>query len=183
MGEALRDVKIEKIDDNKIKVVLSFDDILLLNLDITEITPDSKDAEKLFSDVLNKAYEEIGFYDAGARFMIEAIPSYKEGYVMFVTKLSENKKRSELCGVIYSFSSIEILKSAYGMIKEKFEGDFKIYSLDGAFYLILFGKQGGDFEYIKVILVDYGKCIKTPEIFIGVLEEYGEKLSIPLSLC
>ena len=176
-------MKIEKIDDNKIKVVLSFDDILLMDLDITEIAPDSKDAEKLFSDILNKAYEEIGFKVSDSRFMIEAIPSYKEGYVMFVTKLSKGKKNSELYTVIYSFSCIDILKSVFGMIMEKFEGKYKIYSLDGAFYLVLSGKQGGDFEYIKIILVDYGKCIKTPEIFIGVLEEYGEKLSLPLSLC
>ena len=176
-------MKIEKIDDNKIKVVLSYDDILSLNLDITEIRPDSKDAERLFSDILNKASEETGFSISNSKFMIEAIPSYKDGYVMFVTKLSKGKTISELYMTIYAFSGIEILKSAYEIIKGKFEGDFEIYSLDGVFYLILFGKQGGDFEYIKVILVDYGKCIKTPEIFIGVLEEYGEKLSVPLSLC
>ena len=177
MGEALRDVKIEKIDDNKIKVVLSYDDILLMNLDIMEINPGSKDAEKLFSDILNMASSEIGFNLSDSKVMIEAIPSYKEGYVMFVTKLSKRKKQSELYKIIYSFSCMEILKCAYQIIKEKYDGEFKIYLLDGLFYLVLFGIQGGDIEYIKVILVDYGKRIKMPEIFMGVLEEYGEKLS------
>ena len=176
-------MKIEKIDDNKIKVVLSYDDILLLNLDFFEITPDSEDAEKLFSDILNKASDEIGFKISDSRFMIEAIPSYKEGYVMFVTKLSEQKKLCKLCKAIYSFSNMEILKTAFEIIKNKYEGDFKIYLLDGVYYLVLYGKKGGDFDYIRVLLVDFGKYIKTPEIFIGVLEEYGEKLSVPVSLC
>ena len=176
-------MKIEKIDENKIKVVLSYDDILLLNLDITEVTPDSENAEKLFSDILNKASSEIGFSVSDSRFMIEAIPSYKEGYVMFVTKLEKQRKTAELCKAIYSFSSMEILKAAYEIIKDKFEGKFKIYSLDRAYYLVLYSVQGGDFDYIRVLLVDFGKYIKTPEIFIGVLEEYGEKLPGPLSLC
>jgi negative regulator of genetic competence, sporulation and motility len=181
----MRDVKIEKIDENKIKVVLNYDDILNLNLDITEISPESVEAEKLFSDMLNLASKECGFKIDDSKFMIEAIPSYKEGFVMFVTKLQKEREKLKLKEKleIYSFLNLEILKFAFNTIRTRFKGDFAVYRLDGLCYLTLLCEAGIDFELIKVILLDFGKQIKSPELFKGILDEYGEKIPNAQTAC
>ena len=165
-----KNVKIEKIDENKIKVVLSYDDILELNLDITQISPESEETEKLFSDVFNQASEKLGFVVDDSKFMIEAIPSYTEGFVMFVTKLTESQKKAKLTEhyEIYAFSNLEILQFAVTMVKEKSDCYVKIYKLDGLFYLVLPESSCDEHKNIKIILLDFGKLINPPEIFEGI---------------
>ena len=183
-------MKIEKIDENKLKVVLSFEDILKLNLDITEISPESEVCGKIFNDMLTLASQEYGFAVDNSRLMIEAMPSYKEGFVMFVSKVEKVEKveeKAEICAVetkekllveIFKFGSLGILNYAIGILDRKTVVKFRAFLLDGLFYMILYKNCHKKTELTMTLISDFGLKISMPEIFEGVLNEYGREISL-----
>ena len=83
-------MKIELIDENRIKVILSCYDILELNFDISSMSVDTNEARLLFKDVLKEAEEKFGFTANVDRIMVETVPTPKEGYIIYITKLNNN---------------------------------------------------------------------------------------------
>jgi negative regulator of genetic competence, sporulation and motility len=183
----VRDVKIEKIDENKLKVVLSFKDILELNLDITEISPESEICEKIFNDMLTLASQEYGFTVENSKLMIEAMPSYKEGFVMFVSKVEKVEEKVEVCKneinevvlmEIYKFGTLDTLKYAFNIVNDSNVLKSKVFTLDGLFYLLFYRRYYSKIDIAMTLISDFGLKINTPQVFEGVLNEYGKEISI-----
>ena len=82
-------MKIEKINENQIRAILSSEDLHARNLNIKELAYGSPGARKLFTDLMKKAREEVGFDTENLPLMIEAIPLPDDCLVMVVTKVAE----------------------------------------------------------------------------------------------
>ena len=66
-------MRIEKITDNKIRIILDLDDLRKRNIDLHSFMSNSIESQDLFLDMLEKADEELGFKTDNYRLMIEAI--------------------------------------------------------------------------------------------------------------
>lgn len=82
-------MKIEKINDRQIRCILSQADLADRNLLLSELAYGSQKARALFSDMMEKASNELGFEAGDTPLMIEAIPISPDCLVLIVTKVEE----------------------------------------------------------------------------------------------
>ena len=66
-------MKIEKLNENKIRIILNLDDLKEKNIDFHTFMSSSLESQDLFLDMLNIAEEEVGFITKDYKLIIEAI--------------------------------------------------------------------------------------------------------------
>jgi hypothetical protein len=69
------------------------------------------------------------------------------------------------------------LKYAVGILDEKNILKFRAFSLDGLFYMVLYQNYHKKTEIKMTLISDFGLKINMPELFEGVLNEYGREIS------
>ena len=95
----MENVKIELIDDNKLKAVLSCHDILSLDCDASELFGETIKKE-LIDEILKKAYDEFSFTTDISKSTIKTVFSATEGYIVFISKKSDNIKDYKQSSII-----------------------------------------------------------------------------------
>ena len=173
----MENVKIELIDENKLKAVLSCHDILSLDCDASELFGETI-SRKLIDEILKKAYDEVSFTADISKASIETVLSHKDGYIVFITKTDDAKltDKKNKTNVIYSFPDYSSLKRGINGIKSIFLGYSTLFELDTKYYLILNSDFTKNFKKTQIILTEYGDHIDNACIFEAVLLEYGRKL-------
>ena len=84
-------MKIEKLTENKIRIVLNIEDLEENNIDINSVLSNSPESQTLILSILNRAEKEVGFYAKDSKILIEAI-SFPEGIFIFtITKSPPNE--------------------------------------------------------------------------------------------
>lgn len=81
-------MKIERINDNQIRCILTKNDLAQRAIKISELTYGSEKAKTLFRDMMRQAQKEFGFNAEDIPLMIEAIP-YSEHIVLIITKVED----------------------------------------------------------------------------------------------
>ena len=81
-------MKIEKINDNQVKIMLSRFDLDERNLRIDELAYGSEKAQALFRDIMAEAHVQYGFESENLPLMIEAIPYSRDSITIIVTKVT-----------------------------------------------------------------------------------------------
>ena len=82
-------MKIEKINENKIRCILTRDDLEVRHIKISEIAFGSEKARSLFRDMMEQASHQFGFEADNIPLMIEAIPMPNECIILDITKVSD----------------------------------------------------------------------------------------------
>lgn len=82
-------MKIEKINENKIRCILTRDDLEVRHMKISEIAYGSEKARSLFRDMMEQASHQFGFEADNIPLMIEAIPMPNECIILDITKVSD----------------------------------------------------------------------------------------------
>lgn len=85
-------MKIEKINDNQIKFILSKSDLSDRDLKFSELEYGSEKTQELFHEMMEQASTEYGFKSENAPLMIEAIPMTTDSMMIIVTKISNLKE-------------------------------------------------------------------------------------------
>ncbi len=80
-------MRFEFIDENKIKIKITKSDLEERELKITELAYGSDKAREFFQEVMELAYEELGFDVNNIPIVVEAVPISLEEINVFVTKL------------------------------------------------------------------------------------------------
>lgn len=80
-------MKIEKINENQIRCILSKEDLADRQLKISELAYGSDKAKNLFQDMIEQANNEFGFEVDDIPLMIEAIPLSGENIILQITKV------------------------------------------------------------------------------------------------
>ena len=81
-------MKIERINDNQIRCILTKSDLAQRAIKISELAYGSEKAKSLFRDMMRQAQKELGFNAEDIPLMIEAIP-YSEHVVLIITKVED----------------------------------------------------------------------------------------------
>lgn len=80
-------MRIEKLNENKIRIFLNLEDLHEKNIDLHEFMSNSLESQDLFLDMLNKAETEVGFKTHNYKLIIEALASSDGNFVLTITRL------------------------------------------------------------------------------------------------
>ncbi len=193
-------MKIEKLTENKIRVILNTEDIPEPNLDTYTMMSKSCKTEGLFFEILQKAEKEVGFYTDGCKLLIEAFSS-SEGFLVFtITKYTYKDLQEELdiCKKkvkvkrkninystkqsIYAFNNFDEFCSFCNSLKNNYEFNSKDLSkkislfLYNDIYYLLIKNINTNYKYKKLfhsLALEFGKQIFYSNSFENKLLEHG----------
>lgn len=94
-------MKIEKLTDNKIRIILNTDELQAQNIDLKSLVSNTDMAQSLFKNILKRAEKEVGFVVADSKLLIEAFVSSEGCFIVTFTKFksdikTNNSKKSKL---------------------------------------------------------------------------------------
>lgn len=79
-------MKFEKINDNKILIILSMDDLIAHNVDIGNFKSNSVQYQQLFWDIMEHAQEELDFDVSDSQLFVETSPDLNGNFIITITK-------------------------------------------------------------------------------------------------
>lgn len=85
-------MRIEKLNNDKIKVTLTTSDLINLDIDVKQLAPDSKELHTFLFHIMETIREETGFNPYSGQVVVEAAPS-RDGISILVSRLNSNSKR------------------------------------------------------------------------------------------
>lgn len=193
-------MKIEKLNDNKIRITLNMDDLTERNIDFHSFMSNSIESQDIFLDMLDRAEKEVGFYTDESRVMIEAL-ALKNGHFIFtITKFdykdettSPKKKvlhirrknpSVNLTKTIYSFESFDAFCEFCKFLRDtlddedvsNFAKSTDLYEYNSNYYLIFSGINidSINLEHICSAITEFADFVNISELFESKIKEYGK---------
>lgn len=191
-------MRIERIGENKIKVVVDGDDIRMWNVDLKNFTDNTPEAQDMFWFALKQAEQDVDFTVGQSQLLVETMPSEDDGYVLLISRLESEKdvvealvkagkqqvKQTELklkrkhrmtpLLRMYRFVDFESLCQGVAEIYELYMGRSRLFKYRGMFYLELLPIDAFGFFEIENILSEFSEKEKKPVMMQGVLGEHGK---------
>ena len=88
-------MKIERINDNQIKLTLTHDDLTKRNIKLEELITQTEKSQALFRDIIEQAFTECGFTVNNEPLMVEATPVAVDGLMIIVTKIQDKDSQKD----------------------------------------------------------------------------------------
>ncbi len=193
-------MRIERINESKIKVLIGSDEARAFNVTPKKIAENSPEAQEIFRRVFSIAKQSIDFSVDDAKLFVETIPSISDGIGMLITKFSNAEefgnalsncsykgkiRRRHLSpsspapkkhNHIYKFDSFDSLCAASNLLKPKYNGDSVLYKLKEAFYLHLMPYDAISQCETEILLCEFAEHMQSGSHFLGKLNEYGSMM-------
>ena len=185
-------MKIEKLTENKIRIVLKLEELTNKNIDLHDFMVDNLKSQKFFIDILDKADKEVGFNTKDCKLLIEAFSSLDDVFVFTITKYLSSKKKKllinkkqnkySLTTPIYSFNSFEEFCVLCEFLNKSnlplsnIADYISLYLYNDTYYLV-FKKINLTYKHLKKlfsVLSEFGTIVKHGENFESKLLEYGK---------
>ena len=192
-------MKIEKLTDNKIRIILKKEDFKDKSLDVKQLLLTTPESQSLFLEILNKAKKEVNFDTDGHKLLIETSFQYDDIFIFTITKYIECaktltntskkfisvKKRLQIPNssyFIYSFSSFEDFCEFCNYLSNNnnfsFRGLFKtsiLYNYNNTYFLVIDGINTSHkcLNYFHSSLAEFASIITFSANFKSKLLEYG----------
>ena len=83
-------MRIEKINDNKIRIFVTFDDLEERDIDLSSFNYNCPETQELFWDLMEQAELELGFETHESQLCIEAVTDVEQGFVITITKVEDD---------------------------------------------------------------------------------------------
>lgn len=80
-------MRIEKLNENKIRIFLNLEDLKEKNIDLHTFMSNSLESQDLFLDMLNMAEAEVGFKTHNYKLIIEALASSDGNFILTITRV------------------------------------------------------------------------------------------------
>jgi len=163
-------VQIKKINNNKLKVILSSRDLNEKNIDIDSFLSNSIESQDLFFEILDLAEEEYDFNIEDNKAVVETISLDNNIFVLTITKLKTNFESTYTTpSKIYCFENIDDVFNIYSYLDKD---NTYIYELANSYYLLINNVTNN----IENILTEYSVPIKNSCILEQILIEHGKKI-------
>lgn len=196
-------MKIEKLTENKIRVIINDEDLKQNHTDLHTIMTKSLENQGLFLNILSKAEKEVGFYTENCKLLIEAFSTPDDLFVFTITKYSENDFKDVLLNspkklkvkrkavninntdAIYQFNGFEEFCNFCNCINNKNQFEINklskhisLYLYNNTYYLILSNIKT-DYKNIKIFyntISEFGKFVSNSNTFKTKLLEHGTSI-------
>ncbi len=189
-------MKIERINENKIRILIESTDIRAWNVDLKNFTENTPEAQDMFWHALKRAEQDVNFSVGKSQLMVETIPTADNGFAMIVSKLENHeevaralestgkrfkqteikiKRRSKAHSLlrIFRFEDFEGLCSGVREICEMYVGESCLTKYQGCFYLELKPRDSFGLFEIENQLSEFSVKENHPLLIQGVLNEHG----------
>ena len=192
-------MKIEKLTDNKIRIILNLDDLAKKNIDVHSLIKNSSGTQSFFNKILKQAEKEVGFNAQDAKLLIEAFISADGFFILTFTKLENlpsvkkasipKAKRKNLNPssktAIYDFNSFEEFcsfctythNSKLGTLR-KFAKYISLYEYNSKYFLI-FSEIDKNYIYSNLFytsISEFARFTSSSETFASKIQEYGKSI-------
>ncbi|MFY0543025.1 genetic competence negative regulator [Brevibacillus sp. H7] len=182
-------MRVERLGQDKIRIFLTFDDLSERGIEKEDMWRDIPKVHELFNDMMEQAYQELGFEVSGP-VAVEVFALPAQGMVVIVTRgktgskvekeeeydeevyeLEVTLEESDL--ILYSFRDFEHMVEAAHRINAFLTNGGAAYFYQGKYYLVLEEVDLDQERYQKLIAIlsEYGEATPTT---VYVLEEYGK---------
>lgn len=140
-------MKIERLENNKIKVTIFPVDLIDMNMSIKSLRPDSPELHNFLSDIMEKIKEETGFNPYSKRTVVEASP-VGDCMILTVTKVEDKKesrnkdsikkvravlKNKNIKKSVYFFEEFDDMCEAISQMSEETLMNSECYKIEGKF--------------------------------------------------
>ena len=191
-------MRIEKVDENKIKVLIEDNEAKQWNISFQSLCENTPQMRRVFQTAVAFAEENIDFSVDGAKLFVEAIHSEAPyDFGMLITRVCsedelkhaikscayqgklrktrmEIEKRSRRPRMIYRFAEFENACIAVGEMAGIYRGESRLYKYQGAFYLLLELSSEDSVKDMEAVLGEFGYAVQNGQYMHGRLNEYGQ---------
>ena len=192
-------MKIEKLTDNKIRIILDIDDLARKNIDVHSLIKNNDGTQKFFKKILKEAQKEVGFDVEDAKLLIEAFISTEGFFILTFTKIANDLKEKNIAfpkvkrksdnkasnTSVYMFDTFDefcsfctyLNNSNLGNLK-KFAKKISLYEYDSKYFLIFseIDKEFKDISLFYIAICEFAKLVSNSSCFFGKLIEYGKPI-------
>lgn len=163
-------MQIKKINNNKLKVIISSTDLDKKNIDVDSFLSNSIESQDLFFEILDLAEEEYDFNIENNKAVVETISLDNNIFVLTITKLKNNFENTyEIPSKIYCFENIDDIFNIYSFLDKD---NTYIYEFSNNYYLLINNPDSNT----ENILTEYSVPIKNSCILEPLLIEHGKKI-------
>lgn len=190
-------MKIEKITENKIRFILSNDDLKEKNINSHEFMANSIETQDMFLNMLDEAEKQIGFSTKNYKLLLEAIATIDGTFILTVTRISPESDKSHSKSIkiqrkfytpaqgicTYKFTSFDtfcdfsnrLIYSQLSVLKNKLKNSV-LYEYNSAYYLVLHCSsiKLANFKSLHLLISEFASLSSTTNIFESKLKECGK---------
>mgnify|MGYP003291248014 CR=1 FL=1 len=191
-------MKIEKITENKIRIILKQEDFKDKSIDIQKLLLTTPDSQNLFLEILDKAKKEINFDTDGQKLLIEMSLQTEDVFIFTITKYRDYnkifkitpkryltvKRKNEFCNnssYIYQFNKFDNFCNFCDFIhkkiniKELYKTSI-LYFYNETYYLVIneINKSNKLLNLFHSSLLEFSDSFIINKYFKFKLEEHGK---------
>jgi len=180
-------MKIEKVDNHKITVTLTFEDLEDFDMSLENLTPESSELHTFLFRIMEQVKLETGFNPYNGQIIVEAKPS-NDGVTLVVTKLdgeNDKKAKQKIKNIrakkapprtaVYKFQSFDSLCGALARVEQTIISCSSLHKMQGIYYLTVYT----DLPYARYnsIISEFCDDFDAPDMFEEILREHGELIA------
>ena len=194
-------MKIEKLTENKIRIVLNIDDLAKKNIDIHTLIQNNEISQRLFKKLLVQAKKEVGFNVDDCKLLIEAFISTDGFFVLTFTKILNEipkksyvpikpiPKRKSLNLItdiaIYKFDSFEDFETYCSNVNSSsvrnlsdFSKKISLYEYDEKYFLVFSNIDitSPKLNSVFASISEFATLVSNSNSFESRLAEYGKQI-------
>lgn len=144
-------MKIEKVNDDKIRVTFNLDDLNEKNIDFHSFMSNSIESQKLFLDMLDEAKSKVGFVTDDYKILIETAATDSGNFICNLTRIVPDCKKEKFIksGVhikknrdltdsrvaIYAFNCFDDFIDFCNFLVSNFDDRVEIFSINSMLFL------------------------------------------------
>lgn len=181
-------MKIEKLNEDKIKITLSIDDLEERNIDVQSFIYNSPESQDLFWDMMQEAEQQYGFNVDESMIYVEASSSGSGIFTLVVTKTQESlnlptrskikKEKLKLKrkapsvqkeNSLYEFLSFDDICEFCKIIDVSKIENSSLYKLNEQYYL-----RTSMMPYNSIL--EYANLVKDSSLMLAKINEYGNAI-------
>lgn len=192
-------MKIEKLTENKIRVIINSNELGDNNVNLHNIMTKSLETQDIFSNILKKAEKEVDFHTDGCKLLIEAFSSLDDVFVFTITRylpdneinnkkkiIAKRKTFKKPCKLaVCEFQDFEVfcdfcnnIKSLHSLALSKIAKNIALYFWKDSYYLVL-KNISPTYDGVNLFfstLSEFGRLLSCSEHFEFKLIEHGKVL-------
>ncbi|QAY66187.1 genetic competence negative regulator [Paenibacillus protaetiae] len=189
-------MKIERLSQDKIRIFLTYDDLLERGIQKDDMWREIPKVHELFSEMMDQAYTELGFDASGGPLAVEVFALPAQGMVVIVTRgkvaagsedhileedddseediyeMEVTMEQSDV--VMYAFRDFEDVIDVCKKLKSaSLTEDGRLYSYNGKYILALepANMETSRHNAVIAVLAEFGEATS---VTYAMLEEYGK---------
>lgn len=170
-------MKIKKINNDKLKIILSSNDLDEKNIDIDSFLANPIESQKLFFEILDLAEEKYDFDIENNRAIVETISLDDNNiFILTITKLKNDVCTYNYSSKVYCFEDSNDLLDFFSVIEKNDINLVKsnTYKFGNKYYFLLNEEN----KYLERSLLEFSYPLKHFSLLQDIFLEYGSKSKI-----